>query len=283
MKLYYWLVLFLAPLALPLVAQRGLNTPFVGTGTPTVSFSALSSNAIYSMIITYGGGGGGGGWTGNPNQFDANGSYTNIKSGPIITNINARSSIIFYTTSGADDVTATPGSGGTLTLQSSSDPWGTPAVFSANGLSLQGLTTVADIRSSAGIYIGNGYGLTNLNGSSVNLFTNGFLSVPSVAVGTAAYSTNLSGTSPNFTNGSYQTLTTNNAFVWLAPSGINTARTNVQVIMTTVTNSAAAVTNMTAPANVIARGTWNVTNITEITWKYDGSLNVTSAYSFPVR
>lgn len=41
-----------------LLAQRGANVPFVGTGVPTVSFSALSSNSIYSMIITYGGGGG---------------------------------------------------------------------------------------------------------------------------------------------------------------------------------------------------------------------------------
>lgn len=62
-----------------LLAQRGANVPFVGTGVPTVSFSALSSNAIYSMIITYGGGGGSQTpWTSDINA--ANYKLTNLNS-----------------------------------------------------------------------------------------------------------------------------------------------------------------------------------------------------------
>jgi len=60
-----------------LLAQRGANVPFVGTGVPTVSFSALSSNSIYSMIITYGGGGG---------STDLLGWSTNIAGAGMISN-----------------------------------------------------------------------------------------------------------------------------------------------------------------------------------------------------
>lgn len=72
-----------------LLAQRGANVPFVGTGVPTVSFSALSSNAIYSMIITYGGGGGGGGVSAA--------TATNIaaQQALIATNVLASSNVVF--------------------------------------------------------------------------------------------------------------------------------------------------------------------------------------------
>ena len=127
-----------------------------------------------------------------------------------------------------------------------------------------------------GTFTGNGSGLTNVSIS-------GTQSIAQLNVTNVAYATNLSGTSPNFQGGMRQTLTTNNAFVWLAPSGINIYKTNVQRITITVTNAAAAVTNMTPPANVYTKGTWNVTNITYVDWEYDPSINSTSAFSYPFR
>lgn len=132
-----------------LLAQRGANTPFVGTGVPTVSFSALSSNAIYDMIISYGGGGGGGGWTGNPNQFNANGSYTNIKSGALLTNVTIKASgnaPVFET------IAQTPDSGLLFQIDNNTVPgWHfTGDVFGYSG-------------SFIGAFDGNGSGLTNLS------------------------------------------------------------------------------------------------------------------------
>lgn len=144
-----------------LLAQRGANTPFVGTGVPTVSFSALSSNAIYSMIISYGGGGGG--FTGNPNQFSVSGGATNIIDGVPLTNLTAWVGIDLKASVDGDDVLLTPSTGGVLTFQSGSDPWGTAVTMNNNGITAAG-------------FFGSGRGLTDFAGFNTNIAGAGMIS-----------------------------------------------------------------------------------------------------------
>lgn len=93
------------------------------------------------------------------------------------------------------------------------------------------------------------------------LATNGTMTLTQTA-----YSTNQSTMAPNFTLG-YSFISTNAAFTFLAPTGIDTAKLTVQSTVVYVTNSTAAVVVITPPANCHPVGTANVTNLTRCTFE----------------
>lgn len=92
------------------------------------------------------------------------------------------------------------------------------------------------------------------------------------------YTTNLSTMAPDFAK-RYSTITTNDAFTFLAPLNVNAALAQTAVLW--VTNSTATAKAVTAPANVHTQGTWYVTNATVFTFfQYGGVL--TNAIAFPL-
>lgn len=103
-------------------------------------------------------------------------------------------------------------------------------------------------------------------------------------VPTLTYTTNSGAAlTPDFTK-AVTWLTTNAAFTFLAPVGVNL---NAWETTTTfVTNSTASVVAITCPTAGVAtgqiktNGVWNVTNLTAITWNHLG--NFTNAIAYPI-
>jgi hypothetical protein len=79
-----------------------------------------------------------------------------------------------------------------------------------------------------------------------------------------------------------QFIRTNAAFTVLAPVGIDPNKKGVQVCTVNYTNSSGSMVLITPPANAHAIGTWNITNWTEIVYRYWPPSGPTNAYSTPV-
>lgn len=96
--------------------------------------------------------------------------------------------------------------------------------------------------------------------------------------GPTTFTTNLCNGIPNFTN-SYSLFTTNDVAVFGLPIGQIAAKAQTAVVF--VKNTGATWTNITAPANVQKQGTWNVTNLTSVTFfNYAGVF--TNAVALPL-
>jgi hypothetical protein len=131
-----------------------------------------------------------------------------------------------------------------------------------------------DLGIAGNLYVG-GAGATstnftlqgNMTAYSVTA-TNNLISLGSNVFGSISYSTNQNQIVPDFTPGKgFQLMTTNAAFTFLAPIGIDTTKTTVQTTAIYVTNTTAAVVIVTPPANCHAVGTMNVTNLTRFTFE----------------
>ena len=96
---------------------------------------------------------------------------------------------------------------------------------------------------------------TSINGSTLT-------NVPGSQV---VYTTNANSVTVDFTL-PYSLLSTNAAFVFLTPSGVDTTKLQVQTAVILVTNTTAAAVAVTMPANVHSQGTLFVTNVTTFTF-----------------
>jgi hypothetical protein len=131
--------------------------------------------------------------------------------------------------------------------------------LSASDVEASSLSVLGGIAVGGGI-AGDGAGITNLNGAYVG------------------YATNLSTMAPDFSL-PYSTITTNDAFTFLAP--LNVSATLAQTAVILVTNSTATVKVVRPPANVHTNGVWNVTNMTTFTFFNYGGV-ITNAIAFPL-
>lgn len=152
------------------------------------------------------------------------------------------------------------------------------------------LVTGGDFRlEGGGSFFGPGSGLTGLNGTQV---TSGTLpdarlssNVPLMNTSNYfsknfTYATNQNQIVPDFSI-PCQLMTTNAAFTFLAPVGVDLTKTEMQTTAVYVTNTTAVAVNVTAPANCHAVGTMNITNLTRFTFEvYAGKF--TNLYSVPV-
>ena len=123
--------------------------------------------------------------------------------------------------------------------------------------------------------------LTDETGTGAAVFGTSPTFTTRITTPQADYTTNQATMAPDFSLGE-QFISTNAAFTVLAPVGISSAKTTVQICTVSYTNSTAAVVVITPPANVHALGTWNVTNWTEITFRYYPPSGPTNAYALPV-
>jgi len=123
--------------------------------------------------------------------------------------------------------------------------------------------------------IGSATNSTAANGAAIDFSTAAASTVQ------LDFATNQATMAPDFTHG-VEFISTNAAFTVLAPVGVSSKKTTEQVVTVNYTNTTAAVVVITPPANVHTVGTWNVTNWTEITYKYWPPSGPTNAYSLPV-
>ena len=101
-------------------------------------------------------------------------------------------------------------------------------------------------------------------------------------LGTVLYPTN-AGTQTITFGGfvEYRDFATNAAFAWDGFTGASS--TNVQTAVYFITNSTASVWDMTPPAGMLAtNGTWNVTNVTAVTFINNG-MKWTNGASYPIK
>lgn len=96
--------------------------------------------------------------------------------------------------------------------------------------------------------------------------------------GIVRYSTNLTTMAPDW-NLKYSTITTNAAWVFLAP--LNFVATEFQSTVLFVTNSTASAVAVTVPAGWHTQGTWYCTNVTTFTVSHYGTI-FTNAIAFPL-
>lgn len=96
---------------------------------------------------------------------------------------------------------------------------------------------------------------TSINGSTLT-------NVPGAQV---TYATNANAVTVDFTL-PYSLLSTNAAFTFLTPSGVDTTKLLTQTAVIIVTNTTAAAIAVTMPANVHSQGTLFVTNATTFTF-----------------
>lgn len=108
--------------------------------------------------------------------------------------------------------------------------------------------------------------------------SNGLVTTTNLLAPQYDFLTNAATMNPDFALGSTW-ITTNAAFVVLAPKNVDATRD--QTTSFCVTNSTAAAVAITAPANVFARGVWYVTNVTRITFNHVGAW-VTNAVADPI-
>ena len=79
----------------------------------------------------------------------------------------------------------------------------------------------------------------------------------------------------------YRDFGTNAAFAWSGFTGVS--HTNIQTTVYFITNSTASVWNMTPPSGMLAtNGTWNVTNVTAVTFINNG-MKWTNGASYPIK
>lgn len=122
--------------------------------------------------------------------------------------------------------------------------------------------------------------------NSGNQTNAGTFQVPTAILTTRAqvkqtdYTTNQNQIVPDFALG-YQLITTNAAFTFLAPAGVDTTKTLAQTTVVLVTNTTAAAVAVTAPANVHTQGTWYVTNVTSFTF-FQYAQKFTNATALPL-
>jgi len=101
-------------------------------------------------------------------------------------------------------------------------------------------------------------------------------------LGTVLYPTN-AGTQAIVFGGfvEYRDFGTNAAFAWSGFTGVS--HTNIQTTVYFITNSTASVWNMTPPSGMLAtNGTWNVTNVTAVTFINNGK-KWTNGASYPIK
>lgn len=136
---------------------------------------------------------------------------------------------------------------------------------------------------------GVGSHITSLNGSAIASGTvaDGRLSSNVPLMNTSnyfsknfTYATNQNQIVPDFSI-PCQLMTTNAAFTFLAPVGVDLTKTEMQTTAVYVTNTTAVVVNVTAPANCHAVGTMNITNLTRFTFEVYAS-KFTNCYSVPI-
>lgn len=145
-----------------------------------------------------------------------------------------------------------------------------------------------DVRVVGGGFIGTGGNITALNASSLSSGTvaDGRLSSNVPLMNTSnyfsknfTYATNQNQIVPDFSIPE-QLMTTNAAFTFLAPVGVDLTKTEVQWTTVNVTNTTAAVVNVTAPANCHAIGTMNVTNWTVFVFQCYAQ-KITNCFAIP--
>lgn len=146
-----------------------------------------------------------------------------------------------------------------------------------------------DLRVVGGGLIGNGAGLTSLSGTAISSGTvaDGRLSsnVPLMNASNYfsknfTYATNQNQIVPDFSI-PCQLMTTNAAFTFLAPVGVDLTKTEMQTTAVYVTNTTAVVINITVPANCHSVGTANCTNLTRVTFEVYAQ-KWTNAFFVPV-
>lgn len=139
------------------------------------------------------------------------------------------------------------------------------------------LTVLNADASSHVVSQANGTGAYTNNGSGIMGWFNSYLVSP---VAQLDYSTNTATQAPDFSKG-YQMFTTNAAFTFLAPIGVDTTKTKAQTAVVLVTNSTAVAVLMTPPSGCYQQGTWYVTNATAVTF-FCYPFGFTNAYALPL-
>jgi hypothetical protein len=147
--------------------------------------------------------------------------------------------------------------GATFYITNESVGTGANAIFGNQGYTVTltgatgatGATGPAPFPLNADTNVGN-FGLTNVAYININSNIN--------------YSTNTGGIIPDMRKG-YQMITTNAAFTFLAPIGVDTTKTLAQTAVVFITNSTAAAVVMTPQVAWHIQGTWYVTNVSSIT------------------
>lgn len=97
---------------------------------------------------------------------------------------------------------------------------------------------------------------------------------------TVTTSTNQNQVTPDFSVPE-QLMSTNAAFTFLAPVGVDTTKTTVQWTLVNVTNTTSSAVLITPPANCHAVGTWYCTNLTAI-WFQCYAQKFTNGFAIPV-
>jgi hypothetical protein len=141
------------------------------------------------------------------------------------------------------------------------------------------------LRLVAPAFAGDGSALTALTAANIKTGTAPISITGSATHATTATTatnvvtlTNSATMAPDFDK-KYSMITTNAAFSFLPP--INVAPLEARTAVMIVTNSTAAVVNVTAPANVHTQGTWNVTNVTVFTFFTYGTV-FTNSIALPL-
>lgn len=144
-----------------------------------------------------------------------------------------------------------------------------------NGTANHITTTSASIPlgGSATLDVGSSVALRDAN----NAFTTASSNYVAMTVTT---STNQNQVTPDFSVPE-QLMSTNAAFTFLAPVGVDTTKTTVQWTLVNVTNTTAAAVLITSPANCHTVGTAYVTNLTAV-WFQCYAQKFTNAFYIPV-
>jgi hypothetical protein len=150
-------------------------------------------------------------------------------------------------------------------------------------------STVLEADANKGLVsIANASGALTNNGSGTVGYYNSFATQPSANAFTASNyfsvsfdtSTNQNQITPDFSLPE-QLMSTNAAFTFLAPVGVNAGKVTAQWTLVMVTNTTAAAVLVTAPANCHAVGTMYVTNLTAF-WFQCYAQKFTNCYATPV-
>ncbi len=137
---------------------------------------------------------------------------------------------------------------GIIAIQGSAASWAT-----AQGILLDPTLGVMDITKRKLL---DGSGALALNWTNT-----GEVVITNVLVPQTAYTTNENSQAANFSQG-YSLFTTNAAFTFAAPTGVDTTALRAQSTVVLVTNSTAAAVLLTFPAAIHTQGTLYVTNVT---------------------
>lgn len=179
------------------------------------------------------------------------------------------------------NVVITPGTGTTVTTNSSHNYSVnvSPSSVTVNGTANHITTTSASIALGGAATLDIGSDVATQSGN--NAFSgNNVFSKTNFSSSNFTTSTNQNQITPDFTVAE-QLITTNAAFTFLAPVGVDVGKVEAQWTLVHVTNTTAAAVAITSPANCHTVGTAFVTNLTDV-WFNCYAQKFTNAFYVPI-